>query len=156
LLSILLPLSGRFLLFYIKNRFRRHCLIGIILLSIVPGLYETARYYQSVPDYQLSQKAVSLSVLPYAARGLPVYTDDACLAITMHFYLRKRVTLVPDVEPILPVAYVFVSKRPLENALERYEYYIAVIEGNMNTMKYDLESGPQVDKLTARAVMNTT
>ena len=112
--------------------------MGSILLSIFAGLYVTARYYQFVPDYQASQKAVSLNVLPYSARGFPVYTNDAFLAVTMHFYLRKRVKLVPNLKHIPPVAYVFVSKSPIANGLERYGYYIAVVEGNKNTMKNNL------------------
>ncbi len=99
------------------------------------GLHTTARHYRSVPDYQASQKAVSLSIIPYAAKDLPVYTNDDCLAITMHFYVQKRVKVVASLKHIPSVAYVFVSKSPIANGLERSGYYIVVAEENKNAMK---------------------
>ena len=135
LLTILLPFSCRFLCSYLKSRFWRYSVVVCILLSIIVGLHTTARHYRSVPDYQASQKAVSLSIIPYAAKDLPVYTNDDCLAITMHFYVQKRVKVVASLKHIPSVAYVFVSKSPIANGLERSGYYIVVAEENKNAMK---------------------
>jgi hypothetical protein len=88
-LFILLVLySAKLIVSWSGNRIARRAIFFVLLCAVPLGLHATSFYYDSVPNYQPKEKAVSLEAARYS-ESCTVYTDSERLAPIMHFYLNR-------------------------------------------------------------------
>jgi 4-amino-4-deoxy-L-arabinose transferase-like glycosyltransferase len=94
LFILLLLYSAKLIVSSSENRTARRAIYFFLLCSVPLGLHATGFYYDSVPNYQPKEKAVSQEAARYS-ESCTVYTDSKRLAPIMHFYLNRPVYVEP-------------------------------------------------------------